>query len=107
MVSSSSAAAGHIASAPPAPSVDSAQGGLPGKGRRNLIVLGIATIIVVAVVVIGLGAFNSPSSPASPSTTTSTSYAVDAPSLISSAAAHVPAGYLEGTSKALKPKEVG
>jgi len=78
------------------------------KGKRYLVALGVASIIVVGALVVGLGTFNSPAGTGSPSaTTTSTSYAMAASSIIASAATHGPTGYAGGLSKPLNPKEAG
>jgi hypothetical protein len=89
-------------------SVESDKGGeMPARGRGYLIALGVASIVVLGLLLFGLGVFNPPAASVTSSTITSTSYAVDASSVIASAGNHVPAGYVGGSPKPLNAKEPG
>jgi hypothetical protein len=82
----------------------------PIGGRRTrgyLITLAAASAVILVLLLYSLGEFSPPAATSSSSTTTATSYAVDAASVISSAASRAPAGYAEGSSQQLSPREPG
>ncbi len=80
-------------------------GKIPPRGRAYLAVLGIASIIFLALLLYGLGTFNAP--PASSSVETTTSYDTLASSVISTSANYLPAGYAQGSSRPLNANESG
>jgi hypothetical protein len=63
--------------------------------------------VLVALVLFSLGTFNPPSSTSEISPATSASYAVDASSVIASAAARAPEGYAQGSTHQVNPNETG
>jgi len=75
--------------------------------RGRLIALVAAAAALVALLLFSLGAFNPSSSTSGTASTTSASYALDASAVITSAAAHAPAGYTQGSSHVLNPNETG
>ncbi len=75
--------------------------------RAYLIALGAASVIILAIILSSYGHLNPAPVTTSASTTTSTSYAVDAVSVISSAASRAPPGYAEGQAQQLNPSEPG
>lgn len=84
-------------------------GGVPKRGRRNLTVLAVASIILLVLVLFALGSLGGPptSSNSPASTTSSTSYNVEASSVLSSASNDAPYGYSQGSTKPLNPRENG
>jgi hypothetical protein len=93
-------------SGPAAPDASGAAGSkLSPRARTYLIVTGVVFVVLVALVIYGFAALGSPSTTA-PSQTTA-SYDVLASSVVSSAAAHIPSGYQQGSSKQLSANESG
>jgi hypothetical protein len=89
-----------------APDQSGAAGGkLSPRAKTYLAATGVVFVVLVALLVYGLGTFGSTAT--STSSQTTASYDVLASSVISSAAAHVPSGYLQGSSKQLNPNETG
>jgi hypothetical protein len=89
----------------------SGSGGISKKGRTLLAVTAVLFIVLVAFLLYGLGTFNSPPPSSATQTatyiTSSTSYDTVASSVISSATANLPAGYVQGSTKQLTPRESG
>ncbi len=84
-----------------------AENNRPSRVRGYLVALGVASIVILSLLLYSLGTFNAPAQTGSITTTTSTSYSVTAPSVIASAAAHAPDGYVQGSSRQLSPNESG
>lgn len=84
---------------------EAASSKLSPRAKTYLAATGVVFIVLVALLVYGLGTFGSP--PTSTSSQTTASYDVLASSVISSAAAHIPSGYLQGSSKQLNANESG
>ena len=93
--------------AAPGPAGGPGGGRLSPSARRNLAALAVASIVLLAVLLYGLGTFNSPPASSTVETTATTSYDALASSVISSAANHLPSGYLQGSSRQLTANETG
>jgi len=88
-------------------SAGSAGGGISPRGKRYLVALGVASILLLALLLYGLGTFNAPPASSTVETTASTSYDTLASSVLSSAANYLPAGYVQGSSRQLNANESG
>jgi len=82
-------------------------GRLSPSGKKYLIALGVASIVLLVLLLYGFGSFNAPPASSTIQTTEATSYNTLASSVISSAANYIPAGYLQGSSRQLNANESG